>query len=94
MQKNSWMRGLLDGADLLEEAMPRQPLVELLGDSRVLIENHCGVTEYGTERICVRMRFGYVSISGCGLHLGHMSRQRLVIMGQIHAIEVQRGVVK
>ena len=92
MQKTSWMRQLLDGADLVEEALPRQPLVELLGDSRVLIENHCGVTEYGTERICVRMRFGSVAICGCGLHLGQMSRHRLVIIGSVHAIEVQRGV--
>ena len=88
------MRQLLDRADLVEESLPRQPLVELLSDSRVLIENHCGVTEYGTERICVRMRFGFVSITGCGLHLGQMSRQRLVIIGRIHAIEVQRGVEK
>ena len=92
MQKNSWMRGLLDGADLLEETLPRQPLVELLGDRRVLIENHCGVTEYGAERICVRVSYGHVGVTGCGLHLGHMSRQRLVIMGTIHAIEVQRSV--
>ena len=85
------MRQLLDSADLGEESLPRQPLVELLSDSRVLIENHCGVTEYGTERICVRMRFGFVSITGCALHLGQISRQRLVIIGRIHAIEVQRG---
>ena len=32
--------------------LPGQPVVELVGDRRVLIENHIGVTEYGTERIC------------------------------------------
>ncbi len=44
--------------------LPGQPVVELVGDRRVLIENHIGVTEYGTERICVKVKYGQLSVCG------------------------------
>ena len=48
-------RGFLDrlaeGIDLPGEALPGQPVLEVAGDRRVLIEHHRGVTEYSRERI-------------------------------------------
>ena len=43
----NWMERMVERADLPGEALPGQPLVELLGERRVLIEHHGGVTEYG-----------------------------------------------
>ncbi len=40
------------------------PLTEIAGDRRVLIENHLGITEYGPEKIQVRVRFGAICVQG------------------------------
>ena len=90
MQRESWLRKLTDGADLTEEPLPYVPIVELAGDMRVLIEHHRGVTEYSRERICVKVLYGTVSICGCGLELTQMTREQLIVSGQIDAIQLHR----
>ena len=40
---------MADAADLPDEPIPGQPLVEIAGERRVLIERHSGVTEYGRQ---------------------------------------------
>lgn len=81
---------LADRAELGEEPLPGQPIVEIAGDRRVLIENHCGVKEYGRERIGVKVKYGLVNICGSGLELQHMTKQQLVVSGRIDAISLCR----
>ena len=90
MQSGNWMQKLADSADLSTETMPGVPIVEIAGDSRVLIERHNGMTEYSRERIRVRVCYGIVCICGSGLELSHMSRDKLVISGQIDAVQIER----
>lgn len=89
-QKGHWVQRLADGADLYAEPLPGVPIVEIAGDRRVLVERHGGVVEYGPERIRIRVRYGIVCISGCGLELTQMTRQQLIISGQIDCIALQR----
>jgi sporulation protein YqfC len=77
-------------ADLPSEPFPRQALVELLGEDRVLVENHRGIAEYGNEKIGVKTKYGEVSISGINLELICMTRCQLVIKGRINSIELHR----
>lgn len=65
------------------------PLVELYGSKRILIENHCGVLEYTDNLICVKVKCGQVCICGADLKLAMMSRERLVIFGQIEAVHMK-----
>ena len=90
MQNRNWMQKLADDADLSSEPLPGAPIVEIAGESRVLIERHGGMTEYSRERICVKVRYGYVCICGCGLELTRMSREQLVISGRIDCVQLQR----
>ena len=85
------MDRLIEEADLPGELLPGQSVVELAGDRRVLIENHRGVTEYGQGKISVRVRYGLVVVCGCGLELSRMTREQLVITGQIDGITLHRG---
>ncbi len=77
-------------AEETEEPLPGQPIVELAGDTRVLIENHFGVKAYGREKIIVRVKYGWVSICGCGLELQRMTKEQLIIRGRIDGIAIQR----
>ncbi len=89
-QRNSWMERVVNGADLPDASLPGQPLLELYGDRRVLIEHHGGVTEYGREKIQVRVRYGYLCICGSCLELARMTGDQLVIRGVIESVSVVR----
>lgn len=81
---------IAESTDLTDELLPGVPLVEIAGDSRVLIEHHFGVTEYGRCQICVRVKYGFVVIQGRGLELACMTRQILVITGNIDCVRLER----
>lgn len=90
VQKKHWMQRLADSAELDAEPLPGVPVVELAGDSRVLIERHGGVTEYSRERIGVKVRYGTVNICGCNLELTRMTREQLVVSGRIDCVQLHR----
>lgn len=78
-------------SDLPGEYAPGIPIIEIAGSGRVLIENHMGVCAYGKEQICVKVRYGTVSVNGCCLELARMNRDQLVITGKIAAITLDTG---
>lgn len=80
----------MDRLDLPEETTPRETVVEIAGHRRVLIEHHCGVTQYGGCEICVKVRFGTVHISGQQLVLKRMTRDLLIISGCIDCVRLER----
>ena len=90
MAKGNWARRLTDGLDLAGESLPGMTVAELAGDRQVLIEGHRGVTEYCRERVTVKVGYGLLSITGCGLELRQMSKQQLVISGRIDGLHLRR----
>ena len=81
---------LADRAELESEPMPAQPIIEVAGDRRVLVENHRGVSAYSTHRILIKVSFGAVCVCGCGLQLIRMTKEQLVIRGRIDSVSLQR----
>ena len=61
-------------------------LLELVGSGRILIENHLGISVYGRELICVKTSYGQLCIKGCSMELAQLSKNQLVITGEIHSI--------
>ncbi len=82
----NWMERL----GLPDEGLPGVPLVEIAGENRVLMEHHCGVTEYSPCRIGVRVKFGRVIIIGEGLSLSRMTRGQLIVSGKICCVQLER----
>ena len=74
--------------------LPGIPVLELTNDSRLLIENHKGVIAYGDKLICVKLKYGSVSITGRNLTLSYMSRSQLTITGCIDAITLERRTTR
>lgn len=85
-----FLERLADEADLSTELLPGQSIVEIAGDHRVLIENHFGVKAYSREKIAVQVKFGFVSICGCGLEILRMTKDQLIIRGKIEAVAFHR----
>ena len=74
-----WMERM----DLPGESSPQDTIVEMHDDSRVLVENHRGICEYGNCRIRIRVRYGEVVICGHALKLSRMSDRQLIVSGSI-----------
>lgn len=85
------MDRLTTAADLPEEPIPGIPLIEVLGDRRVLIEHHKGIKEYGCQMIRVQVSYGQVCVAGEDLLLSKMVKGQLVISGSIREIRLLRG---
>lgn len=81
---------IVTAAELYDEPLPNMPLVEIAGENRVLIEHHCGVTQYGRCRISVRVKFGTIVVSGTQLELARMTGQQLIIRGKINGVQLER----
>ena len=89
-RKEHWVQRLADGSQLYGESMPGQTIIEIVDDRRVLIERHEGVVEYGTQRIQVLAKYGAICIMGCGLQLKHMTKQQMIVCGQIDSVQILR----
>lgn len=90
-QRVHMLEQIVRGMDLNTEPLPTFPLVEIVGDHRILIENHCGVTKYSCNEICARVKFGCISICGSSLQLALMTKYRLIVKGRIDNVQLIRG---
>lgn len=87
-------RNWLEHASLPDETLPKQTLIELCSDSRVLIEHHKGVAAYTNETIIVRLNNGGVCVTGFDLNLCRISGPQLIITGKIRKIEFLKECAK
>jgi sporulation protein YqfC len=91
--KNS--RSILDrvirNSELGAQPLPAVPLVEVMGFTRILIENHKCISSYSTQEIIIRVKSGLITVEGLNLHLAHMSSERLIITGSIQKIQLLSG---
>lgn len=71
--------------------VPNVPLIEIIADKRVLIENHRGVYRYTREQICVHTSSGMIRIDGQKLFLEKMTHDQLTIVGRIDNVSICRG---
>ena len=86
----SWMRRLADCAELMDEALPGETVIEVVGEGRVLIEGHRGVSAYSEEKICVKANGKILIILGSNLKLTQMNTNKLVITGEIYSVHLRK----
>ena len=78
-------------ADLPGECAPNKPLIEIVGEQRVLIEHHRGVAAYTCNEIRINVSFGLVCILGTGLRIARVSKEQPVVFGNIDSVSLLRG---
>ena len=89
MGQRRLMERMMQAVDLGTEPIPGKPLIEILGNTAVLIENHCGIISYSKECVTVKTKGGCICVSGVGLMLHKMSKELLRIRGKIHNVELR-----
>ena len=91
MERRKFLQRLADSADIPEDVIAVQPLLEVCGFQRLLIEQQRGVIEYGPDKITVQVKGGTYSIRGNKLSLCRMCFRQLLIRGNIDSIVLQRS---
>ena len=76
---------------LYSETLPGEPLIEIVGSRRVLIEHHKGVTAYSCDEIRICVSYGQICICGTNLELICMTKDQLIVTGVINNILLLRG---
>lgn len=89
-KRRNFFEYMMEQTDLNPESVPGQPIIEIAGERRILIENHQGVAAYGREQILINVSFGSVCVCGCNLELIHMTKEQLIIYGRIDSVVLQR----
>ncbi len=73
--------------DMPLAALYNLPYVELTGNREVLIENHKGIIEYGSEQIRVKGATVDVKVEGVNLFLKKLNKGAIVVAGEITNVE-------
>lgn len=84
--------GLLAGDNLfLEDLHGDRPRVEILGNTRVTVENHKGILEYDDTVLRVKAKGCEVRITGDGLTLAALTLGELIVTGVIVSVDYRTG---
>ncbi len=81
----------MDRLALQQEPCPGQPILELFGKERVILEHYGRILYYSEEKICVQSKLGPVCIEGKDLMLRKICDKILVITGHIGNICLEGG---
>jgi len=71
-----------------QNVLSKIPIAELAGRNRLLVENHQGILAYSKQEIQIKVSYGRLAVVGTDLQLMQISREQLVITGQIAEIQV------
>lgn len=82
---------LADLSVLSNGSVPGVPLIEIISDKRVLVENHHGVCKYTREQVGINTQLGIIEINGNNLHIKQMSTVQLSITGRIVSLNICRS---
>lgn len=64
------------------------PYCLTLTSSGLHIDGHCGIVEYGSELISLKVKSKLVTLHGIKLKLAAMDEKEMLISGVIHYIEL------
>ena len=73
--------------ELPEEVMLDAPLIMMVGDKELYLENHKGIALYQNDLIKIRIKSGLLKIKGTNLELNQIKSIKLYISGEITSLE-------
>ena len=87
-QARTKTQALLTALDFPGEILTGVPVVEVKGMAEAVILNHRGVIGYDAEAVRVASAIGPLTVSGEGLQICRMNRERIVLNGKIRRVEL------
>lgn len=89
--KKSVLGLFAEAMDVPRGILPGMSVMEIVGNQQIIIENHCGITEYTGNTIGVRLKWGNLLVSGKNLQITRMEKCQMVITGVLDGLEIRQG---
>ena len=80
-------KNVTEALELPKEIMLNLPLISLIGQEEVTIENYKGILEYDEEQVRIGTSAGVLRLQGKGLYLKQLSAECMVVTGRIERLE-------
>ncbi|HBT46683.1 MAG TPA: sporulation protein YqfC [Peptococcaceae bacterium] len=84
--------GLVQFFDLPPDVVMDLPRLTLVGNSRLVVENHRGLLVYTRDSIRIKVSTGEITVDGVDLILRAIRPEALVVEGNITQITLAQGV--
>lgn len=81
---DQWTAGILDIPEDIAQDIPR---LTMIGNIRLLIENHRGVLHFSEERLLLALTRGKVEITGSSLSIRTIMAEEVLVEGIIRGLE-------
>lgn len=78
---------LTDRLALSEDIVFASAKLTVIAGSKILVENHRGIMEYGAERIVIGLNRGKICLSGTGFTIDAMNKNELLISGKLQCVD-------
>jgi len=75
-----------------QEILTGLPVIELTGDTAVMIEQHKGLSAYSEEEVAINVNIGTVRVLGQRLTIQLMNHGRIILYGKIESVQVERSI--
>ena len=88
-KKKEWVLGMMETFEIPKETMLNVPLISLVGNREIVIENFLSIIEYGDSVIRLKTQCGELAIEGENLEARSMDSERIQINGLIQTVNFQ-----
>lgn len=78
---------LTDRLALSEDLVFASAKLTVIAGSKILVENHKGIIEYGAQRIVIAINRGKLCFSGSGFTIDAMNKNELLISGKLQCVD-------
>lgn len=91
MDKNRLKNRIADVSGLPKDVILGVPLVTIIGQNEICIENYRGILEYTDKLIRIQTKLGRIHIIGRALQVEHYNNDEMKIVGHVTSIEFHEG---
>jgi sporulation protein YqfC len=87
ISKNKIKKTITSMLELPKEIVFNLPLITVIGNEEINIENYKGIIEYNLERIRINTSCGIIKIEGKKLSLKQITAENICVNGSISKLE-------
>lgn len=85
-KKKEWILDMIENFEIPKETVLDVPIISLVGDREIVIENFMNIIEYGNEVIRLKTQCGELILEGENLEARSMDSEQIQINGKIYGV--------
>jgi sporulation protein YqfC len=76
-----------DALDIPEEIVLDVPVIKIVSNNKIIIENHKGIIEYSKTTVRINSKIGIVALKGEDFVIKYITQDEIILEGEIEVIE-------